>query len=102
MVKGTLNVSAAIDYVALSSVNCHHFEQWSWYLITVCQSTKNHLVRLSSAIILFVKHVFVIGMKSITFDSYTEFLKWKELEEEATYTTYVQKQTSYAAKIEQW
>ena len=69
MVKGTLNISAAIDFVALSSVSCHHFEQWSCYLITVCQSTKNHLVRLSSAIILFLKHVFVIGMKSITFDS---------------------------------
>ena len=49
--------------------------------------------------ILFVKHVFVIGMKSITFDSYTEFIKWKELEEEATYTTYVQKQTSYQPKL---
>ena len=31
--------------------------------------------------------------------SYTEFLKWKELEEEATYTTYVQKQTSYQPKL---
>ena len=38
-------------------------------------------------------------MKSIAFDSYTEFLKWKELEEEATYTTYVQKQTSYQPKL---
>ena len=37
-------------------------------------------------------------MKSITFDSYTEFLKWKELEEEATYATYVQKQT-YQPKL---
>lgn len=40
----------------------------------------------------------IIGMKMLAFNCFEQFLKWKELEEETTYTTYVQKQSSYKPK----
>ena len=39
--------------------------------------------------------IYIIGKRQLRFNNDTEFKKWKEREEEATYTTYVRRDRIY-------
>ena len=106
----TLSLQTDVDGLSVpSSVGNNLGVQWLSYSVTVKRSTKKIQVSLftcsKDALILhhnntatLYQHFLHTGTKTLRFSSLTEFLQWKEHEEERTYTTYIKGDRTYSPK----